>query len=179
MGPHTQNPQEQSLPREKGELAPLSKVERRGKTPAPCVARVLINIPSRPLKLFLIFLLLRQRPGKVISNGQQRKQNIARPVCREAVGASERYDGGRKREREREEEGRKKKEALGRLLLIRRRRSESFRGPGEFRQCSNSSAARIHTDHSVISLFPSYTLYVYIYIYHVTCHLCRSPSPFL
>ena len=108
-GTHTQNPQEQSLPREreKGELAPLSKVERRGKTPAPCVARVLINIPSRPLKLFLIFLLLRQRPGKVISNGQQRKQNIARPVCREAVGASERYDGGRKRERRKE--GKKKK----------------------------------------------------------------------
>ena len=35
MGPHTQNPQEQSLPREKGELAPLSKVERRGEDAGP------------------------------------------------------------------------------------------------------------------------------------------------
>ena len=177
MGHTRKTPKNRVCRERKGNLRRSPKLRGGGKTPAPCVARVLINIPSRPLKLFLIFLLLRQRPGKVISNGQQRKQNIARPVCREAVGASERYDGGRKRERE--EEGRKKKEALGRLLLIRRRRSESFRGPGEFRQCSNSSAARIHTDHSVISLFPSYTLYVYIYIYHVTCHLCRSPSPFL
>ena len=169
---HTQNPQEQSLPREKGELAPLSKVERRGKTPAPCVARVLINIPSRPLKLFLIFLLLRQRPGKVISNGQQRKQNIARPVCREAVGASERYDGGRKRERG----GRKeKKKKLSAVFYWSDGGEARALGALESFGSAATPLLRAYTQTIPSSLSFPPILYTYIYIYTMWHVICVDP----
>ena len=174
---HTQNPQEQSLPRERerGTCAALQSWEE-GEDAGP-VCRPGVDQHSKSTSQIVSYFLALASAAGESDIQRPAKETKYRAACVQRSCRSEWEI--RWREKEREEEGRKKKEALGRLLLIRRRRSESFRGPGEFRQCSNSSAARIHTDHSVISLFPSYTLYVYIYIYHVTCHLCRSPSPFL